>query len=213
MFAPGIPQVMSDFHSNSITLASFVVSVFLIGYVAGPLFVAPISEMYGRTYVYNVSNLLFVIFTVACAVSSSLNMLIGFRFLSGACGATPLVLGGGTIADMFPQERRGGVMAVWAMGPLLGMSEVYNEYDPQAKFCRSCHWAHCRRVHVSSCLKIIARAVLILSQCRNYWVALDLLGPGDRCRSLLVHRPCYYTRDIRTSPPRTKSQEASQRDR
>lgn len=37
MFAPGVPQVMNDFHSESVDLASFVVSVYVLGYAFGPL--------------------------------------------------------------------------------------------------------------------------------------------------------------------------------
>jgi multidrug resistance protein len=120
MFAPGLSLVMKEFHSASGSLASFVVSIYILGYAIGPLFMAPLSELYGRLPVYHVSNLLFVIFTVACAVSSNLGMLIAFRFLDGCAGSTPLVLGGGSIADLITQEKRGGVMAIWAMGPLMG---------------------------------------------------------------------------------------------
>lgn len=88
MFAPGIPEVQTDFHSDDSLLAGFVVSVYILGYASGPLVIAPLSELYGRTIVYNVSNLLFVIFTIACAVSSSLDMLIGFRYVSGLFGST-----------------------------------------------------------------------------------------------------------------------------
>jgi MFS family permease len=56
MFAPGIPSVMADFDSLGVILASFVVSVYLIGYAAGPLLCAPLSELYGRLIVYHVSN-------------------------------------------------------------------------------------------------------------------------------------------------------------
>lgn len=35
-------------------------------------------------------------------------------------GSCPLTLGAGSLADMIPQNKRGAVMAVWAMGPLLG---------------------------------------------------------------------------------------------
>ena len=120
IFAPGIPEVMQDFGSNNINLASFVVSVYVLGYAFGPLIIAPMSELYGRLKVYHVCNVLFVIFSVACAVSSSLNMLIGFRFLAGIVGVCPLTIGGGSIADMIIQERRGRVMAIWALGPLMG---------------------------------------------------------------------------------------------
>jgi MFS family permease len=32
-------------------------------------------------------------------------------------GGAPMVLGGGTIADLIPREQRGTAMAVWMMGP------------------------------------------------------------------------------------------------
>jgi multidrug resistance protein len=120
MFAPGLEQVMREFRFTNSSLASFVVSVYILGYAVGPLFMAPLSELYGRLPVYHVSNALFVVFTIACAVSSNLGMLVAFRFLDGCVGSTPLVLGGGTIADLISQEKRGGIMAVWAIGPLLG---------------------------------------------------------------------------------------------
>lgn len=142
MFAPGIPAVMSEFHSTNTQLASFVVSVYVLGYAFGPLLIAPLSELYGRLIVYHVCNVMFVIMTVACAVSSNLNMLVGFRFLEGTFGSCPLTLGGGTIADMIPQESRGGFMAIWALGPLLGpvIGPVIGGYLSQAKGWRWVFW-------------------------------------------------------------------------
>ncbi|KAF4632800.1 hypothetical protein G7Y89_g5324 [Cudoniella acicularis] len=52
MFAPRVTGVMQDFHSNNELLASFVVSVFVLGFGAGPMILAPLSEMYGRLPVY-----------------------------------------------------------------------------------------------------------------------------------------------------------------
>jgi MFS family permease len=86
---------------------------------------------------YHVSNSLFVVFNIACAVSTNVGMLIAFRFLAGCVGSTPIVLGGGSIADTTPPESRAGIMSIWvrtatfnnvktflthhqAMGPLLG---------------------------------------------------------------------------------------------
>ncbi|KAI9693735.1 MAG: hypothetical protein M1822_003006 [Bathelium mastoideum] len=119
IFAPVVPDVMAEFHNDSQSLATFVVSVYLLGFAFGPLVVAPLSELYGRLPVYHTSNVLFVIFTIACAVSTSLNMLIGFRFLAGLAGSTVLTNGGGTIADMIVQEKRGGAMAP-IVGPVVG---------------------------------------------------------------------------------------------
>jgi multidrug resistance protein len=119
-FAPGVPQVLRAFHETSNTMATFVVSVYILGFAIGPLIIAPMSELYGRMPLYNISNALFVVFNIACALSNSMGMLVAFRFLAGCAGSAPLTLGGGTIADMFPPQQRAGAMAIWAMGPLLG---------------------------------------------------------------------------------------------
>lgn len=120
MFAPGVPEVLDEFNSDNAQLGSFVVSVYVLGYAFGPLIIAPLSELYGRLVIYHSCNLLFVVFTIACAVSSSLDVLIAFRFLAGTFGSAPLTIGGGTIADIIVQEKRGGYMAIWALGPLMG---------------------------------------------------------------------------------------------
>ncbi|RFU29502.1 hypothetical protein B7463_g6841, partial [Scytalidium lignicola] len=120
MFAPGVPQVMREFNSSSVILSEIVVSIYVLGFAIGPLVVGPLSEIYGRKWVYLISCLVFLAFNIACAVSSNLDMLITFRFLAGCAGCTPTILGGATIGDMFSKEKRGAAMALWGMGPQLG---------------------------------------------------------------------------------------------
>lgn len=95
--------------------------------------IAPLSEMYGRLPLYHSCNFLFIIFTIAAAVASNMGQFITFRFFMGCkyiiqrClsdiltvigfGGAPMVLGGGTIADLIPRQHRGTAMAVWMMGP------------------------------------------------------------------------------------------------
>jgi multidrug resistance protein len=142
MFAPGVPEVMKDFKSTNVELASFVVSVYLLGYAFGPLILAPLSEMYGRMPVYHSCNILFVIFTVACAVATNLNMLIVFRFFEGVAGSSPLTIGAGSLADMITREKRGAAMAAWALGPLLGpvIGPVAGGYLTEAAGWRWTFW-------------------------------------------------------------------------
>ncbi|KAI0102652.1 cycloheximide resistance protein [Nemania sp. FL0031] len=120
IFAPGVPLVLQEFHSTSPQIATFVVSVYLIGFAAGPILLAPLSEIYGRVPVYHACNIGFVAFSVACALAPSLNSLIAFRFLAGLFGVAPVTNGGGTVADMIPQRHRGTVLAIYSLGPLLG---------------------------------------------------------------------------------------------
>ncbi|KAF2790704.1 MFS general substrate transporter [Melanomma pulvis-pyrius CBS 109.77] len=141
-FAPGVPQVMKSFGATSNIIAALVVSIYILGFAIGPLIIAPMSELVGRYHIYNICNLLFVIFTIACAVSSNMNMLIAFRFLAGCVGSSPVTIGGGTIADIFPRDQRAGAMAIWAMGPLLGpvVGPVCGGFLVQAKGWRWVFW-------------------------------------------------------------------------
>lgn len=120
IFAPSIEQVMQEFESTNTQLASFIVSVYLLGYCFGPLVVAPLSEMYGRLPLYNICNVLFVIWSVACALSPNLASLIVFRFFAGLAGCCPLTLGASSIADIISKDKRGAAMSSWVMGPLVG---------------------------------------------------------------------------------------------
>ncbi|KAJ6134447.1 hypothetical protein N7523_000769 [Penicillium sp. IBT 18751x] len=120
MFTPGVSDVMKEFNVTSSMLGSFVVSVYILGYCFGPFIIAPLSEIYGRLALYHVCNIIFLIFTIACAVAQSMPQLIVFRLFAGMAGVCPLTIGSGTVADMVPKEKRAGIMAIWAMGPILG---------------------------------------------------------------------------------------------
>ena len=134
---------MEEFHENNNILESMVVSVYILGSksnparwkskhlkfqcadAAGPLLIAPLSELFGRNPIYHAPNAVFLIFTIACAVSSDLNMLIGFRVLQGISGSATITMGAGTCADMFIQEERGLAIAIWSMGTLVGPARCY----------------------------------------------------------------------------------------
>jgi multidrug resistance protein len=111
---------MKDFNTTSTTFATFVVSIFVLGFACGPLLLAPLSELYGRVIIYNVTNVLFLAFTVMCAVSENESMLLAARFLSGFAGVATITIGSGTIADIMPREKRGKAVSIWSVGTILG---------------------------------------------------------------------------------------------
>ncbi|KAK3316618.1 general substrate transporter [Apodospora peruviana] len=120
MFAPAIPKIMAEFHETSSTTATFILSIYILGFAFGPLIIAPMSEIFGRSLLYNLGNIFFTIFTVATALSTNIGMMMAFRFLMGFAGAVPITIGSGSISDLMPVEMRGRAMAAWALGPLLG---------------------------------------------------------------------------------------------
>jgi MFS family permease len=110
---------MADFHTSQ-TLAAFSVSVFLLGFGSGPLLLAPLSETFGRKPIYIVGFTIFTLTQIPCALSSSISMLIGFRFLQGFFGSASIANGGGTISDMYDALERTRVVGWYILGPLTG---------------------------------------------------------------------------------------------
>ncbi|KIL84558.1 hypothetical protein FAVG1_12083 [Fusarium avenaceum] len=120
MFAPGVAQLMAEFNSTSKLLATFVVSIYILGYAFGPLLWAPLSEIYGRVYMYHIGNSVFVILCIGAALSKSMGTLLTLRLFMGIFGSAPTTVGIGSIMDTVTLEWRGRILALWAMGPLLG---------------------------------------------------------------------------------------------
>ena len=142
MFAPSVEAVLTEFHTSSAAIGTFIVSGYLLGYAFGPLFIAPMSELYGRLPVYHLSTLGFILFNVACAKSTNIPMLIVFRIMSGVCGCTPLTLGPGSIADMFKQEVRGKILSIWVLPIMLGptVGPIVGGYLSEARGWRWDFW-------------------------------------------------------------------------
>jgi hypothetical protein len=105
-FAPGVPMLMADFKSSNSLLATFVVSIYVLGFAFGPLLMAPLSEVYGRRPVYHACCIGFVACLIACATAPSLGPFLAYRFLSGIFGSCFLANTNGSVADMVRQEKR-----------------------------------------------------------------------------------------------------------
>ncbi|KAK1051052.1 hypothetical protein LTR74_016880 [Friedmanniomyces endolithicus] len=104
---------------SSSAASVLLVTIWELGEAAGPLLIAPMSEVYGRYPVFNLANGLFIACTVLGALSQSTTLLISARFLTG-CAVAGNVLNPAIIGDMFPTKSRGSPMSVIMLAPLLG---------------------------------------------------------------------------------------------
>lgn len=95
-------------------------SIFVLAYAVGPLFLGPLSEIYGRVYVLQLANLIYLFFNLGCGLAQTKGQLIAFRFLSGLGGSAPLAIGGGVLGDLFTSEERGKAISIYSLAPLLG---------------------------------------------------------------------------------------------
>jgi multidrug resistance protein len=92
----------------------------VLGLGIGPLYLAPLSELYGRRPVYIFSFSIFAILNVGCALAPSIGALTALRLLSGMAGSAGPSLGGASIGDLFIKEERGMAQALYGLGPTFG---------------------------------------------------------------------------------------------
>jgi MFS family permease len=96
-----------------------LVTIWELGEAAGPLLIAPLSEVFGRSPVMNGANLLFIFATALAALSQSTPLFIFARALTGLSVASN-VLCPAIVGDMFASEERGSAMSIIALAPLIG---------------------------------------------------------------------------------------------
>ncbi|KAF3359950.1 hypothetical protein VdG1_01640 [Verticillium dahliae VDG1] len=95
-------------------------SIFVLAYALGPLAWGPLSELYGRIIVLQLTNLFYMFFNLGCGLAQTKGQMIAFRFLAGLGGSAPLAIGGGVLSDLFTAEERGRAMGMYSLTPLLG---------------------------------------------------------------------------------------------
>ena len=120
MVAPALTAIAREFNITNKVEQSLTLSIFVLAYAIGPLFLGPLSEMYGRVIILQSSNLLYLFFNLGCGLAQTKGQMIAFRFLSGLGGSAPLALGGGVLSDLFNAEERGKAISIYSLAPLLG---------------------------------------------------------------------------------------------
>ena len=101
------------------------ISLYLVGYVLGPVLFGPLSESYGRRIIIISTFTLYILFTLACAVAPDWPALLVFRVVVGINASSAISVAGGVYADIYDDPvTRGRAMAVFMaatmFGPLLG---------------------------------------------------------------------------------------------
>ncbi|KAI9372092.1 major facilitator superfamily domain-containing protein [Aspergillus egyptiacus] len=118
--APALTDIASDLKMGSEFETQLPISIFVLAYAVGPFCLGPLSEIFGRTYVLQCSNLFYVAWNLGCGFAQTKGQLFGFRFLSGIACSTPLAVGGGVLSDCWHAEQRGQAVGIYSLAPMLG---------------------------------------------------------------------------------------------
>lgn len=107
--------IASAFNITDQTKLVLPISLFLVGYVLGPLLFGPLSEQYGRRYPLWIGYALFNVFAMACALAPTFNALLVFRLFNGMAASAPIAIITGTFSDVFDNPTVRGRTMAWFM--------------------------------------------------------------------------------------------------
>lgn len=143
MISPALGSITADFNITNEVEAQLTLSIFVLAYAIGPLFLGPLSEIYGRVIVLQLSNLFYFVWNLACGFAQSSGQLLAFRLLAGLGGSAPLALGGGVLSDLFYAEQRGKAISIYSLAPLLGpaIGPIAGGFISENTTWRWCFWA------------------------------------------------------------------------
>lgn len=122
MYLPSLPSVAASFQTSpDAVLASM--TAFFIAFAIGQLVFGPSSDLLGRRPPLLFGLVLFGAASVACALATSIEMLIVFRLLQGLGGAAGMVVSRAIVRDLHSgvEEARllSLLMLVFSVSPIL----------------------------------------------------------------------------------------------
>lgn len=122
-------QINSDFNVDGEASRVLPISMYLIGYIFGPVVFAPLSETYGRQRIMQFTFIAFMIFMMATALAPNWTAFLLFRMFTGIAASSPIAVTGGIYADLFDDPvARGRTMAIF----ISVSSEKSPEFPPQS---------------------------------------------------------------------------------
>ncbi len=122
LYLPALPAIVAEFGATEAE-GQITLSLFMIGMAAGQLIFGPLSDYYGRLPVVVVGTLLFIATSVACALTTTMELMWLARLLQGLAAASGPVIARAIVRDRYQGNRAAQVMsmlgAAMAVVPLI----------------------------------------------------------------------------------------------
>lgn len=121
MYLPGFPAIAQDLQTSAAKV-SLSLTGFFIGISAGQLLYGPLLDRFGRKPPLYTGLIVYIISSIACAYSQSINSLIALRLIQalGSCAATVTAVA--MVRDLFPVKDSAKVFSLLIL--VLGASPM-----------------------------------------------------------------------------------------
>lgn len=122
MYLPGFPEMARDLKTPIANIQLSLTS-YLVGIAIGQLFYGPLLDKYGRKKPLFVGLGIYVLASIGCALSQSVENLIVMRFLQAIGGCAGMVSAQAIVRDIFPVGKTAQVLSlltlVIAVSPMI----------------------------------------------------------------------------------------------
>lgn len=104
MYLPGFPAIAKDL-STSIAAVQLSLTSYLIGISVGQLLYGPLLDRFGRKIPLYIGLVIYVIASLGCAITESVETLILMRFIQALGGCAGMVAAQALVRDLFPVNK------------------------------------------------------------------------------------------------------------
>lgn len=122
MYLPGFPAIAQDLRT-SISQVQLSLTAYLIGISVGQLIYGPLLDRFGRKMPLYAGLVVYILASVGCALSTSIETLIAMRLLQALGGCVGLVAAQALARDLFPVNEIAQVFStltlVIAVSPMI----------------------------------------------------------------------------------------------
>lgn len=121
MYLPGFPAIAADLQTT-VARVSLSLSSFFIGISAGQVFYGPLLDRFGRKKPLYVGISIYLLASIGCAFSLSVDALIGFRLLQALGSCAGMVASRAMVRDLFPVEENAKIFSLLML--VMGVSPI-----------------------------------------------------------------------------------------
>jgi DHA1 family bicyclomycin/chloramphenicol resistance-like MFS transporter len=121
MYLPSLPDIARQLGASSAQV-QLTISAYLIGFAAGQIIYGPVSDRHGRKPVLIAAIALYCAASLACALSTSIEMLIVARAFQALGGSGGIVLTRAIVRDIYSGAHAGRELSV--IGSVMALAPV-----------------------------------------------------------------------------------------
>src|SRR5436190_6205484 len=111
MYLPAFPDMAKEFNVPINTIA-LSVSTYFLGFAAGQILYGPLLDRYGRKPPLYIGLFLYILASLGCMLSSSINALLGLRFVQALSGCVASVAAMAMVRDFFPAKQSASIISL-----------------------------------------------------------------------------------------------------